>query len=88
MRRGTRGTAPWRTVSAPPDAALRGIQSGFSLRVDQNGISLSQRPRYVKSVLENIINWDFVARNLDGQGISRADQEQRESAETGAAITA
>ena len=48
----------------------------------------NERPRYVKSVLENIINWDFVARNLDGEGVSRADQEQRESAETGAAITA
>ena len=48
----------------------------------------NERPRYVKSVLENIINWDFVARNLDGQGTSRADQEQRESAEAGAAITA
>ena len=42
----------------------------------------------VKSVLENIINWDFVARNLDGEGASRADQEQRESAETAPAITA
>ena len=48
----------------------------------------NERPRYVKSVLENIINWDFVARNLDGEGASRADQEQREGAETGAAITA
>jgi Fe-Mn family superoxide dismutase len=48
----------------------------------------NERPRYVKSVLENIINWDFVARNLDGEGASRADQEQRESAETAAAITA
>ncbi len=49
---------------------------------------LNERPRYVKSVLENIINWDFVARNLDGEGISRADQEQRESAESAPAITA
>lgn len=34
----------------------------------------NERPRFLKSVLENIINWDFVARNLDGQGASRADQ--------------
>ena len=34
----------------------------------------NERPRFVKSVLENIINWDFVAQNLDGQGASRADQ--------------
>ena len=32
------------------------------------------RPDYLKSVLQNIINWDFVAQNLDGQGASRADQ--------------
>ena len=30
----------------------------------------NERPRYVKSVLENIINWDFVAQNLDGEGAS------------------
>ena len=32
------------------------------------------RPKYAEAVLGNIINWDFVAQNLDGQGISRADQ--------------
>ena len=35
----------------------------------------NERPRYLKSVLRNIINWDFVARNLDGEGAERADQE-------------
>jgi superoxide dismutase, Fe-Mn family len=40
----------------------------------------NERPKYVKSVVENIINWDFVAQNLDGQGASRADQEARISA--------
>jgi Fe-Mn family superoxide dismutase len=34
----------------------------------------NERPRFLKSVLENIINWDFVGQNLDGQGASRADQ--------------
>ena len=48
----------------------------------------NDRARFVNSVLENIVNWDFVARNLDGDGARRADQEQREGAETGAAITA
>ena len=42
----------------------------------------NERPRYVKSVLENIINWDFVAQNLDGQGTSRADQQARISADS------
>ncbi|HEX8528354.1 superoxide dismutase [Allosphingosinicella sp.] len=32
------------------------------------------RPDYVEGVLSNIVNWEFVAQNLDGQGISRADQ--------------
>ena len=34
----------------------------------------NERPRYLKSVLEKVINWDFVAQNLDGEGVSRADQ--------------
>ena len=32
------------------------------------------RPDYVKQVLAQTINWDFVGENLDGKGISRADQ--------------
>ncbi len=39
----------------------------------------NERPRFLKSVLQNIINWDFVARNLDGKGASRADQESSSS---------
>ena len=35
----------------------------------------NERPRYAESVLSKIINWDFVARNLDGKGAGRADQE-------------
>ena len=32
------------------------------------------RPAYVSALLENAIDWDFVAQNLDGEGLSRADQ--------------
>ena len=32
------------------------------------------RPSYLDALLENSINWDFVAQNLDGNGVSRADQ--------------
>lgn len=32
------------------------------------------RPDYLKSVLANIINWDFVGQNLDGNGAARANQ--------------
>jgi Fe-Mn family superoxide dismutase len=32
------------------------------------------RADYARSVLENVINWEFVAENLDGDGERRADQ--------------
>ena len=34
------------------------------------------RPKFAEAVLGNIVNWEFVAQNLDGEGVSRADQEQ------------
>lgn len=37
----------------------------------------NERPKFAESVLGNIINWEFVGRNLDGQGVSRADQGER-----------
>jgi Fe-Mn family superoxide dismutase len=42
----------------------------------------NERPRYADEVLAKIINWDFVARNLDGEGASRADQEPAAVRET------
>ena len=33
------------------------------------------RPDFVDAVLNNLINWEFVARNIDGDGVKRADQE-------------
>ena len=33
------------------------------------------RPAFVDAVLTNLVNWEFVAQNLDGAGIGRADQE-------------
>jgi superoxide dismutase, Fe-Mn family len=35
----------------------------------------NERPRFASAVLSNIVNWDFVAQNLDGNGSERADQE-------------
>lgn len=32
------------------------------------------RPDYVSALLNNAIDWEFVALNLDGDGVSRADQ--------------
>jgi Fe-Mn family superoxide dismutase len=34
----------------------------------------NDRGAFAEGVLGNIVNWEFVARNLDGQGASRADQ--------------
>jgi Fe-Mn family superoxide dismutase len=34
------------------------------------------RPKFAETVLSNIINWEFVAENLDGEGAKRADQQQ------------
>ncbi|HET9458907.1 MAG TPA: superoxide dismutase [Sphingomicrobium sp.] len=35
----------------------------------------NERPKFAKEVLGNIVNWEFVERNLDGEGATRADQE-------------
>ena len=32
------------------------------------------RPNYADRVLKEALNWDFAALNLDGEGVSRADQ--------------
>jgi superoxide dismutase, Fe-Mn family len=34
-----------------------------------------ERAKFVEAVLGNLVDWEFVARNLDGDGVSRADQE-------------
>lgn len=39
----------------------------------------NERPKFVTSVLSNIVNWDFVAENLDGRGNERADQQGAEA---------
>ncbi len=41
----------------------------------------NERPRFASAVLSNIVNWDFVAQNLDGRGESRANQEDAKSPE-------
>jgi Fe-Mn family superoxide dismutase len=32
------------------------------------------RPNYADTILKNCVNWDFVASNLDGSGVAKADQ--------------
>lgn len=38
------------------------------------------RPNYADAILKSAINWDFVSQNLDGEGVSRADQKVEEMA--------
>jgi Fe-Mn family superoxide dismutase len=35
----------------------------------------NERPKFANAVLSNIVNWEFVAQNLDGNGTRRADQD-------------
>ncbi|HYI63710.1 MAG TPA: superoxide dismutase [Allosphingosinicella sp.] len=39
----------------------------------------NERPKYAEGVLANIVNWEFVAKNLDGEGVARADQENEQA---------
>ncbi|HZC38665.1 MAG TPA: superoxide dismutase [Sphingomicrobium sp.] len=41
----------------------------------------NERPKFATAVLSNIVNWDFVAQNLDTRGAERADQEAARTAE-------
>lgn len=34
-----------------------------------------ERANFVDAVLNHLVDWEFVARNLDGEGVGRADQE-------------
>ena len=41
----------------------------------------NERPKFAESVLGNVVNWEFVGGNLDGEGVSRADQGAKALAE-------
>lgn len=42
----------------------------------------NERPKFIKSALDNLVNWDFVATNLDGVGLASADQQPLALADT------
>jgi Fe-Mn family superoxide dismutase len=42
----------------------------------------NERPKFASAVLSNIVNWEFVAENLDGRGTERANQELASVRET------
>jgi Fe-Mn family superoxide dismutase len=59
-----------------------GMQPLFTLDVWEHAYYIdyrNERPKFASSVLSNIVNWDFVAQNLDGKGFERADQEGSEA---------
>jgi Fe-Mn family superoxide dismutase len=54
-----------------------GVTPLFTLDVWEHAYYIdyrNERPRFASTVLANIVNWDFVAENLDGQGFERANQ--------------
>jgi len=64
---------------ADTPAVHEGMVPLFTLDVWEHAYYIdyrNERPRFATSVLTNIINWDFVARNLDGKGLERADQKE------------
>ena len=63
---------------ADTPVAYRELQPLLTLDVWEHAYYIdyrNARPKFAESVLKNIINWDFVAQNLDGEGVRRADQE-------------
>ena len=59
-----------------------GMQPLFTLDVWEHAYYIdyrNERPRFAQSVLSTIVNWDFVAQNLDGGGFDRANQEGSEA---------
>jgi Fe-Mn family superoxide dismutase len=59
-----------------------GMQPLFTLDIWEHAYYIdyrNERPRFASTVLANIVNWDFVAQNLDGRGAARADQEGAEA---------
>ena len=64
---------------ADTPAAHEGMVPLFTLDVWEHAYYIdyrNERPKFATAVLSNIVNWDFVAQNLDGKGLGRADQEE------------
>lgn len=54
-----------------------GVAPLFTLDVWEHAYYIdyrNARPKFAEAVLANIVNWDFVAQNLDGKGAGKADQ--------------
>ena len=63
---------------ADTPVAHEGMAPLFTLDVWEHAYYIdyrNARPSYADEVLGKIVNWDFVAENLDGRGAGRADQD-------------
>ena len=55
-----------------------GVAPLFTLDVWEHAYYIdyrNARAKFIDAVLGNLVNWEFVAANLDGKGASRADQK-------------
>jgi len=75
-------------ITSPHDADTPLVHDGmvplFTLDVWEHAYYIdyrNERPKFASTVLSNIVNWEFVAANLDGRGEARADQEGAKSPE-------
>jgi len=69
---------------ADTPVAYEGMQPLLTLDVWEHAYYIdyrNERPKFAESVLGNIVNWEFVGKNLDGEGVSRADQGAKTLAE-------
>ena len=63
---------------ADTPVAHEGMAPLFTLDVWEHAYYIdyrNARPKFADEVLGKIVNWDFVAENLDGRGAGRADQD-------------
>jgi Fe-Mn family superoxide dismutase len=58
--------------------AHEGMKPLFTLDVWEHAYYIdyrNARPAFAEAVLGNLVNWEFVASNLDGEGVTRGDQQ-------------
>ena len=68
---------------ADSPVAYEGIHPLLALDVWEHAYYIdyrNDRGGFAENVLGNIVNWEFVAENLDGEGVMRADQDPAGSA--------
>ena len=64
---------------ADTPAVHEGMVPLFTLDVWEHAYYIdyrNERPKFASAVLQNIVNWDFVGENLDGNGLERANQHE------------